>query len=65
MKIGEYRPISLVTSLYRIISKVLVERLKKVLPSIIHDAQATFMERETNYGCYFDCLRNSRRMEGY
>lgn len=43
MKVGEDIPINLVTSLYKIISKVLAERLKKVLP-IIHDAQSSFIE---------------------
>lgn len=37
-KVGEFRPISLVTSLYKIIAKVLAGRLKKVLHLIIDDA---------------------------
>lgn len=44
MKMGEFRPISLITSFHKIISKVLVDRLKKVLPSIIHNAQSAFIE---------------------
>lgn len=43
-KVNEFKPISLVTSLYKIVAKVLAERLKKVLLSIIADAQVTFVE---------------------
>lgn len=38
------RPISLVASLYKIISKVLIKKLKEVLSFIINDTQATFVE---------------------
>ena len=35
-KISDYRPISLITSLYKIIAKVLAERLRGVLHETIH-----------------------------
>lgn len=43
-KVGDCRPISLMTSLYKVISKVLAERIKKVLQLIIYDSQAAFVE---------------------
>lgn len=43
-KVGEFLLISLVSSLYKIIPKVLVERLKEFLPFIINDCEATFVQ---------------------
>ena len=44
MKLDQYRPISLVGSCYKIISKVLSNRIKKVLPSIIDECQSAFLK---------------------
>ncbi|XP_028085089.1 uncharacterized protein LOC114286192 [Camellia sinensis] len=41
--ISDYRPISLIGSIYKILSKVLASRLKKVPPRIIRDSQTAFI----------------------
>lgn len=42
--VHDFRPISLVGQQYKILSKVLIGRLKKVLPSIIYESQTTFIK---------------------
>ena len=42
-KMKDFRPISLVTSLYKIISKVFSNRLKGVLPDTIVESQCAFV----------------------
>ncbi|KAJ9687808.1 hypothetical protein PVL29_013851 [Vitis rotundifolia] len=41
-KISDYRPISLITSLYKIIAKVLAGRLRGILHETIHSTQGAF-----------------------
>ncbi|CAL5415136.1 unnamed protein product [Camellia sinensis] len=41
--LGDFRPISLITSVYKIIAKVLSRRLRKVLPKIISEVQTAFL----------------------
>ncbi|GMP55749.1 hypothetical protein CsSME_00020479 [Camellia sinensis var. sinensis] len=43
INLSDYRPISLVSSLYKILAKVLTHRLKPVLPTIIGETQTTFI----------------------
>ena len=41
--VSQYKPISLCNTVYKIVTKILVQRLKPLLPSLISPMQATFL----------------------
>lgn len=44
MLVKDFRPISLTTIIYKVIAKVLVECLKRIIPSITARTQSAFIE---------------------
>lgn len=51
--LSEYRPISLIGYMYKIMAKILARRLKKVLATIIDERQTAFIRVDT---CCMVCL---------
>lgn len=43
VELVDFRPISLVNSIYKILAKVLSRRLKKVISAVINEAQTAFI----------------------
>jgi len=43
-RLNDFRPISLVGSMYKILSKVLANRLRSIMGSVISDSQSTFIK---------------------
>lgn len=49
--VSNYRPISLVSLQYKVLSKLLANRLRKILPDVISDNQSAFLEGRQIVDC--------------
>jgi len=53
--LNDFRPISLVGSLYKVLAKLLANRLKNVIGRCHFGYSICFCEREADFGWYFGC----------
>ena len=64
--LNDYRPISCCKTIYKCLSKILANRLKRVLPSLIDDAQSAFIQGRSitdNILLAQELLRNYHRKD--
>ena len=65
--LGDFRPISLGNMISRLFLKVLANRLKQILPSVISDAQSAFISKRIitdNTTVAFEVLHRRRGKDG-
>ena len=66
-KVTEYKPISLCNVVYRIVAKVITNRLKQVLHQIISSSQSAFIPNRIitdNIVIGYECLHKIRHSKG-